>query len=108
VGAITTLAEGLGIHAGARVFEVDPNTVLTGRVEAAEPLEALSRDPVRHLDVEQGQRDKRFARLSAVQEGEVREAEASEGRSRSPHWGRVAMDLICQLIRAFDVEPYRR
>ena len=33
---ITTLAEGLGIHAVARVFEVDPNTVLAWLVEAAE------------------------------------------------------------------------
>jgi hypothetical protein len=33
---ITTLAEGLGIRAVARVFEVDPNTVLAWLVEAAD------------------------------------------------------------------------
>jgi hypothetical protein len=33
---ITTVAEGLGMHAVARVFEVDPNTVLAWLVEAAD------------------------------------------------------------------------
>lgn len=33
---ITTLAEGLGMRAVARVFEVDPNTVLAWLVEAAD------------------------------------------------------------------------
>ena len=36
------LAEGLGIRATARVFEVDPNTVLEWLVEAAEQLTAFS------------------------------------------------------------------
>jgi len=36
------LAEGLGIRATARVFEVDPNTVLHWLVEAAEQLRAFS------------------------------------------------------------------
>jgi hypothetical protein len=35
VWAIAALAEGLGIRAVARVFEVDPNTVLGWLVEAA-------------------------------------------------------------------------
>jgi hypothetical protein len=33
---ITTVAEGLGMRAVARVFEVDPNTVLAWLVEAAD------------------------------------------------------------------------
>jgi hypothetical protein len=36
------LAEGLGIRAVARVFEVDPNSVLQWLVEAAEQLQAFS------------------------------------------------------------------
>jgi transposase-like protein len=36
------LAEGLGMRATARVFEVDPKTVLRWLGEAAEPLRALS------------------------------------------------------------------
>src|SRR5262245_47011271 len=43
VHVIGCLAEGLGIRATARVFEVDPNTVLHWRVEAAEQLKAFSR-----------------------------------------------------------------
>ncbi len=71
VWAIAALAEGLGIRAMARVFEVDPNTGLTWLVEAAEHLEACSRDFLHHVDVEQVQMDELFALLSAVQDGEV-------------------------------------
>ena len=42
VRVIACLAEGLGIRATARVFEVDPNTVLQWLVEAAEQLQAFS------------------------------------------------------------------
>jgi hypothetical protein len=43
VRVIACLAEGLGIRATARVFEIDPNTVLQWLVEAAEQLKAFSR-----------------------------------------------------------------
>ena len=43
VRVLACLAEGLGIRATARVFEVDPNTVLRWLVEAAEQLRAFSR-----------------------------------------------------------------
>jgi len=42
VWVLACLAEGLGIRATARVFEVDPNTVLHWLVEAAEQLRAFS------------------------------------------------------------------
>ena len=42
VWAVGALAEGLGIRAVARVFEVDPNTVLQWLVEAADHLKAFS------------------------------------------------------------------
>jgi len=42
VHVLACLAEGLGIRATARVFEVDPNTVLHWLVEAAEQLKAFS------------------------------------------------------------------
>ena len=38
VRVIACLAEGLGIRGTARVFEIDPNTVLQWLVEAAEQL----------------------------------------------------------------------
>jgi hypothetical protein len=43
VRVLACLAEGLGIRATARVFEVDPNTVLQWLGEAAEQLQALTR-----------------------------------------------------------------
>jgi hypothetical protein len=43
VRVLACLAEGLGIRATARVFEIDPNTVLQWLVEAAEQLKAFSR-----------------------------------------------------------------
>jgi len=42
VHALACLAEGLGMRATARVFEVDPNTVLPWLVEAAEQLHTFS------------------------------------------------------------------
>jgi transposase-like protein len=103
VWAITALAEGLGIRAVARVFEVDPNTVLGWLVEAAEHLEAFSRYHLQDLHAEQVQMDELFALLSAVKEGEVTEAQAIKRLSRSPHWVWVAMDPVCKLILAVDV-----
>ena len=103
VWAIAALAEGLGIRAVARVFEVDPNTVLGWLVEAAEHLETFTRYHLRDLHVEQVQMDELFALLSAVKEGEVTEAEAIKRLSRSPHWVWVAMDPVCKLILAVDV-----
>ena len=42
VWAVGALAEGLGIRAVARVFEVDPNTVLAWLVEVAEHAAAFA------------------------------------------------------------------
>jgi transposase-like protein/IS1 family transposase len=103
VWAIAALAEGLGIRAVARVFETDPNTVLSWLVEAADHLEAFSRHFLRDLDVEQVQMDELFALLSALKDGEVSERQAIKRLSRSPHWVWVAMDPVCKLILAVDV-----
>jgi hypothetical protein len=101
--AMAALPEGLGIRAVARVFEVDPQTVLGWLVEAAEHLETFTRSHVRDLHVEQVQMDELFALLSAVKEGEVTEAEALKRLSRSPHWVWVAMDPGGKLMLAVDV-----
>jgi transposase-like protein len=42
VHVLACLAEGLGIRATARVFEVEANTVLRWLMEAAEQLQAFS------------------------------------------------------------------
>ena len=103
VWAIAALAEGLGIRAVARVFEVDPNTILGWLVDAAEHLEAFSRYGLHDVHVEQVQMDELFALLSAVKDGDITEAEAVKRLSRSPHWVWVAMDPVCKLILTVDV-----
>ena len=72
-------------------------------VEAADPLEAFSRQFLRDLDVEQVQMDELFAWLRAVKDGEVSERPAIKRLSRSPNGVWVAMDPVCQLILAVDV-----
>jgi transposase-like protein len=92
VWAIGALAEGLGIRAVARVFAVDPNTVLVWLVEAAEHLQAFSRNVLHNVHVEQVQLDELFALLSAVKDGEIPATKAIKRLSRSPHWVWVAMN----------------
>ena len=103
VRVIACLAEGLGIRGTARVFEVDPNTVLQWLVEAAEQLRAFSQHFLHDMRVRQVQLDELFALLSAVKDGEVSEAEAIERLERSPQWVWVAMDPESKLLLAIDV-----
>src|SRR5262249_61067843 len=63
VRVLACLAEGLGIRATARVFEVDPNTVLQWLVEAAEQLTAFSAYFLCALHVQQLQLDELYAVL---------------------------------------------
>src|SRR5262252_1193286 len=103
VWAVGALAEGLGIRAVARVFEVDPNTVLQWLVAAADHLQAFSQYFLHDVRVTQVQLDELFALLSAVKAGKVSEAEAIERLSRSPQWIWVAMDPVTKLLLALDV-----
>src|SRR4029077_18161450 len=91
VRVIGCLAEGLGIRGTARVFEVDPNTVLHWLVEAADQLRAFSHYCLHDLHFTQVQMDELSALLSAVKAGEVSEADAIERLERSPQWVWVAM-----------------
>jgi len=103
VWAVGALAEGLGIRAVARVFEVDPNTVLQWLVEVAEHAAAFSRYFLHDVRVTQVQLDELFALLSAVQTGEVSEAEAITRLSRSPHWVWAAIDPVTKLLLTINV-----
>jgi len=103
VRVIACLAEGLGIRGTARVFKVDPNTVLQWLVEAAEQLHAFARHVLHDVRVRQVQLDELFALLSAVKDGKVSEAEAIERLARSPQWVWVAMDPESTLLLAIDV-----
>jgi IS1 family transposase len=103
VWAVGALAEGLGIRAVARVFEVDPNTVLAWLVEVADHAAAFSRYFLHDVRVTQVQLDELFALLSAVKTGEVNEAEAITRLSRSPHWVWAAIDPVTKLLLTIEV-----
>jgi IS1 family transposase len=103
VWAVGALAEGLGIRAVARVFEVDPTTVLACLVEVAEHAAAFSQYFLHDVRVTQVQLDELFALLRAVKTGEVSEAEAVERLSRSSHWVWAAIDPVTKLLLMVDV-----
>jgi IS1 family transposase len=103
VRAIACLAEGLGIRGTARVFAVDPNTVLHWLVGAAEQLRAFSQYFLHDVRVTQVQLDELYALLSAVKDGAVSAAEAIEHLERSPQWVWVAVDPESKLLLSIDV-----
>src|SRR5262249_10602114 len=103
VHVLACLAEGLGIRASARVFEVDVNTVLHWLIEAAEHLRAFSTSFLCDLHVTQLQLDELYAVLSAVKDGEITEAKAIKRLSRSPQWVWVAMDPESKLLLTIEV-----
>jgi IS1 family transposase len=98
VRVMACLAEGLGIRGTARVFEIDPNTVLGWLGEAAVQLQAFSASFLHELQINQVQLDELYAVLSAVRDGEISEAEAIERLSRSPHWVWTAIDPETKLL----------
>ncbi len=103
VWAVGALAEGLGIRAVARVFEVDPNTVREWLVEVADHAAAFSQYFLHDVRVTQVQLDELFALLSAVQAGEVSEAAAITRLSRAPHWVWAALDPVTKLLLTVEV-----
>src|SRR5437588_4234289 len=103
VRVLVCLAEGLGIRATARVFEVAPNTVLQWLVEAAEQLRAFSAYFLCDLHVEQLQLDELYAVLRARKAGEISEDAAIERLERSPYWVWTAMDPTSKLLVVIDV-----
>jgi IS1 family transposase len=98
VHVLACLAEGLGIRATARVFEVDANTVLHWLVEAAEQLRAFSASFLCDLHLEQLQLDELYAVLRALKVGEINDAEAMKRLERSPSWVWTAMDPTSKLL----------
>jgi transposase-like protein len=105
VRVLACLAEGLGIRATARVFEVDPNTVLHWLVEAAEQLKAFSSYFLCEVHVHQVQLDELYTVLSAVKDGQMSTEEAIRRLSRSPQWVWTAIDPQSKLLLAILVGP---
>jgi IS1 family transposase len=103
VRVLACLAEGLGIRATARVFEVAPHTVLQWLVEAAEQLRAFSAYFFCDLHLEQLQLDELYAVLRELKAGEISGDEAMKRLERSPHWVWTAMDPQSKLLVVVDV-----
>jgi transposase-like protein len=102
VRVLACLAEGLGIRATARVFEVAPNTVLQWLAEAAGQLRALSASFLCDLHLEQVQLDELYAVLRARKAGELSDDEALKRLERSPYWAWTAMDPKSKLLVVVD------
>ena len=98
VHVLACLAEGLGIRATARVFEVAPNSVLHWLGEAAAHLTALSRYFLCDMHVKQLQLDELYAVLRDVKDGELSEDEALKRLDRSPSWVWPALDPERKLL----------
>jgi hypothetical protein len=105
VRVVACLAEGLGIRATARVFEVAPTTVVHWLVEAAEQLRAFSAYFLCDLHLQQLQLDEVYAVLRARKAGEISDDEAIKRLERSPSWVWTAMDPTSKLLVVVDVGP---
>jgi IS1 family transposase len=103
VRVLACLAEGLGIRATARVFEVAPHTVLQWLVEAAEQLRAFSAYFLCDLHLEQLQLDELYAVLRDLKAGAISDDEAIRRLERSPYWVWTAMDPKSKLLLVVDV-----
>src|SRR5438128_1781779 len=103
VRVLACLAEGLGIRATARVFEVDANTVLQWLVEAAEQLRTFSHYLLCDVHVEQLQLDELYAVLRDLKAGAISDDEAIKRLERSPYWVWTAMDPKSKLLVVVDV-----
>ena len=103
VHVLACLAEGLGIRATARVFEVAPNTVLHWLAEAAEQLRAFSAYVLCDLHLEQLQLDELYAVLRAFKAGESNEDQAIKRLERSPSWVWTVMDPTSTWLVVVDV-----
>jgi IS1 family transposase len=103
VRVLACLAEGLGIRATARVFDVAPNTVLQWLAEAAEQLRALSAYVLCDLHLEQLQLDELYAVLRALKAGEISDDEAMKRLERSRYWVWTAMDPRSKLLVMVDI-----
>jgi IS1 family transposase len=102
VRVLACLAEGLGIRATARVFEVDPSTVLHWLVEAAEQLRAFSAYFLCNVHINQMQLDELYAVIRDLKNGEISEEKAIKRLERSRRWVWTAIDPESKLLLAID------
>src|SRR5215510_3643479 len=103
VRVLACLAEGLGIRATARVFEVEACTVLHWLVEAAEHRRAFSAYFLCDLHLEQLQLAEVYAVLRARKAGEISDEEAMKRLERSSYWVWTVMDPTSKLLVVVEV-----
>src|SRR5262245_15321664 len=103
VRALAAVAEGLGIRAVARVFEVDPNTVQGWLSETAAHFAAFSHSCLHDVHVHQVQFDELCAWLSASKAEQESETETSAPSRRSPPWIWAAIDPVSKVLLALEV-----
>src|SRR5215471_10001363 len=103
VRVLACVAEGLGIRATARVFEVDANTVLQWLVEAAEQLRAFAAYFLCDLHLEQLQLDEVYAVLRDLKAGAINDDEALARLERAPSWVWTVMDPTSKLLVVVDI-----
>jgi IS1 family transposase len=100
---LTALAEGLGIRAVGRVFEVEPETVLEWLLEASHHMVTFTDYLVRELELEQVQMDELFGIIRAIQAGAMSQEVAIEQLDRPWLW--TAMDPVSKFWLATVVGP---
>jgi len=105
VRVLACLAEGLGIRATARVFEVDPNTVLQWLVAAAEHLKAFTSYFLCDVPVTQLQLDELYAVIRALKTGQISESDAFERLEPGRSWVWSAIDPVSKVLLALEVGP---
>ena len=105
VHVLACLAEGLGIRATARVFEVDPNTVLQWLVEAAEQLQAFTSYFLCDVHVTQLQLDELYAVLRGIRDGQLSEEQALKHLEPGRPWVWTAIDSVSKVLLAIEVGP---
>jgi hypothetical protein len=105
VRVLACVAEGLGMRATPRVFEVDPNTGLRWLVEAASQLQAFARYFLCEVHVQQLQRDELYAVLRGVKDGQISAANALKRLEPARPWVWTAIDPVSKLLLAIEVGP---
>ena len=105
IRVLACLAEGLGIRATARVFEVDPNTVPQWLVAAAEQLQAFTSYFLCDMHVTQLQLDELYAVIRALKTGEISEDDALKRLEGSRPWVWTAIDPVSKVLLAIAVGP---
>jgi transposase-like protein len=105
VRVIACLAEGLGIRATARVFEVDPNTVLHWLVEGAEQLQAFTSYFLCDVHVTQLQLDELYTVIRALKAGELSADDAIKRLEGTRPWVWTAMEPGSKLLLVIAVGP---